>query len=135
MNKLEKQKKWPPRNLQEIRRRIIGCVREVNAALGPGLDKQAYENALARAFYGEKLMAAHDYPLRIIVDDAVLGEFRADFIVEGTILVELEAAPRLTREHVARAESHLRTEGLELCLLINFGKPKVEIKRLLPSVR
>jgi GxxExxY protein len=135
MNKLDKLKKLPPRNPKDISRRILGCAREVNAALGPGLDKQAYENALTRAFYRERLMAAHDYPLRIIVGDAVLGEFRADFIVEGTILLELEAAPTLTREHVARAESHLRTEGLELCLLINFGKPKVEIKRLLPSVR
>ena len=55
-------------------------------------------------------------------------------MVEDRVLVELKAVSMLVNEHTAQALNYLRASGLEICLLINFGKPKVEIKRYLPSI-
>jgi len=128
-------KKTLPEGLAGSITRIGDCARAVHAALGPGLDQTVYEKALARALNQDKLSIAEQYPLRIIFDGFTVGEFRADFIVTGTILVELKAVPALTREHETQALAYLRASGADVCLLINFGRPKVEIKRLLPSVQ
>jgi GxxExxY protein len=113
--------------------RIGDCAREIHAALGSGFDQPVYEKAMARALYQAKLSVAEQYPFLIRFDDATVGEFRADFIVTGTILVELKAVPVLRPEHKAQALAYLRASGADACLLINFGRPKVEIARLLPS--
>jgi GxxExxY protein len=122
-----------PKELAGSITRIGKCAHAVHAALGPGLDQPVYEKALARALNQDQLSIAEQYPLRIIFDGVTVGEFRADFIVTGTILVELKAVPTLTREHQNQALAYLRASGADVCLLINFGRPKVEIKRLLPS--
>lgn len=67
-------------------------------------------------------------------DGVVVGEFFADLFVEKRVPVELKAVSMLTQEHTAQALNYLRTTGAGVCLLINFGRSKIEIKRLLPSV-
>lgn len=67
-------------------------------------------------------------------DGVVVGEFFADLFVEKRVLVELKAVSMLTQEHTAQALNYLRATGADVCLLINFGRSKIEIKRLLPSV-
>jgi GxxExxY protein len=80
------------------------------------------------------LRVRQQYPIKVSFEDVVVGEFFADLFVEEKVLVELKAASMFTQEHTAQALNYLRATAVEVCLLINFGKPKVEIKRLLPSV-
>lgn len=68
----------------------------------------------------------------MIYDDVIVGDFFADLLVAERVLVELKAVSMLTPEHTAQALNYLRATGLEVCLLINFGRTKVEIKRLVP---
>jgi len=64
----------------------------------------------------------------------VVGDYFADLLVEELVLVELKAVTMLKDEHTAQSLNYLRATGLEICLLINFGTSKVQLKRLRRSV-
>jgi GxxExxY protein len=60
----------------------------------------------------------------------VVGEFAADIVVEKRVIVELKATKAFENAHIAQCLNYLKATGLPVCLLINFGMPKVEVKRL-----
>jgi GxxExxY protein len=123
----------PAPDVNLITQKIIGCAYDVSNTLGAGFVEKVYENALAhriRKITGFKVIQQH--PIKVVYDDIVVGEFVADLLVEDRVLVELKAVSMLTNEHVAQALNYLRATGLEICLLIIFGRTKVEIKRLRP---
>jgi GxxExxY protein len=63
-------------------------------------------------------------------EDEIVGDYVADIIVEGKVLVELKACKALDDVHFAQCLNYLKATGLPLCLLINFGTPRVQIKRV-----
>jgi GxxExxY protein len=69
--------------------------------------------------------------LSITYKGQLVGEYFADLLVEGSLVVELKCAERLANEHVAQCLNYLRASGLPVCLLVNFQKPKVEWRRIL----
>ncbi len=69
-------------------------------------------------------------PIKVYYDGVVVGEYIADLVVEGCVLVELKAVKGLDDIHTAQCLNYLKATSLKICLLINFGKPRVEIKRL-----
>jgi len=60
----------------------------------------------------------------------VIGEYTADLLIEEKVLVELKAVKTLDENHAAQCIHYLKATGLRLCLWINFGNPKAEVKRL-----
>jgi GxxExxY protein len=60
----------------------------------------------------------------------IVGDYNADLLVERCVLVELKAVRTLDAVHSAQCLNYLKATGLRLCLLINFGNPRLEIKRL-----
>jgi len=120
------------KDVNEITRQIIGCAFDVSNSLGCGFVEKVYENALVHLIRKAGLKVAQQYPIKVTFDGILVGEFVADLLVEEQVLVELKAVSMLVNEHTAQALNYLRASGLQVCLLINFGKPKVEIKRLLP---
>jgi GxxExxY protein len=60
----------------------------------------------------------------------VVGEFYADIFVEGKVIIELKAVKILMPEHQAQLINYLKATGIEVGLLINFGNPKLEYRRL-----
>jgi GxxExxY protein len=123
----------PLQDVNEITQKIIGCAFEVSNTLGIGFVEKVYENALVHLIRKAGLKVVQQYPIKVTFDGILIGEFVADLLVEDRVLVELKAVSMLVNEHTAQALNYLRASGLELCLLINFGRTKVEIKRLLPS--
>lgn len=69
--------------------------------------------------------------MRIRYDGVVVGEYAADLIVEDSVLIELKAVRLLDADHSAQCLNYLKASGITLCLLINFGRPRVEIKRII----
>ncbi len=69
---------------------------------------------------------------RIVVfyDEVIVGEYTADLLVEDQVIVELKAVGALRDVHAPQCRNYLRATGKPLCLLINFGGPKVEIRRI-----
>ncbi|RLD05048.1 MAG: GxxExxY protein [Chloroflexi bacterium] len=128
---MEKSSKY--QDVNEITRKIIGCAYEVSNTLGIGFVEKVYENALAHLVRKSGLSVAQQHPIKVLFDGIIVGDFYADLLVENRVLVELKAVSRLVDPHTAQSLNYLRASEMEICLLINFGKSKIEIKRMRPS--
>ena len=116
--------------LNPITEKIIGCAYTVSNTLGVGFLEKVYENALAHELRKAGLRVAQQHPIQVRYDGEVVGEYVADFLVERVVLVELKAVRELDAVHMAQSLNYLKATGLKLCLLINFGKTRIEIKRV-----
>jgi GxxExxY protein len=121
--------------LQPLTERIIGCAFRVANALGCGFVEKVYENALAHEMRKSGLSVVQQRGLVVLYDDEIVGEFTADLIVEDQVIVELKVVSALSDIHVPQCRNYLRATGKSLCLLINFGRPKVEIRRITAQAR
>ena len=120
--------------INKITEKVIGCAYQVSNSLGIGFVEKVYENALAHEIRKAGLKVFQQSPIKVMYDDILVGDFLADMLVEGTVLIELKAVSMLKYEHTAQSLNYLRASGLEICLLINFGTTRVQIKRLHCSV-
>lgn len=116
--------------INSISEKVIGCAYRVSNGLGNGFLEKVYENALAHELQKAGLKTNQQYPLRVCYDGVIVGEYFADILVEDLIVLELKAVKTLEDIHLAQCINYLKATELPLCLLINFGKPKVEIKRI-----
>ncbi len=116
-------------DLNRLSERIIGCAFQVSNTLGCGFLEKVYENALAHELRKNGLHIAQQSPIKVIYDDVVVGDYFADLLVENTVIVELKAVKEINPAFAAQCLNYLKATDLSLCLLLNFGKPRVEIKR------
>ena len=101
---------------------IIGAAVEVQRVLGTGLSEAAYGAALEVELAEREIGFKRDVPLSAHYKSRQLGEvYRAGFVVEQSVIVELRAADVLTDLHRAQVQAALRLSGLKLGLLINFN--------------
>jgi GxxExxY protein len=114
----------------ELTEQIIGCFYEVSNALGCGFLEKVYENAVTVALRKSGLSVQQQVRFVIMYEGVEVGEYIADLVVENRILVELKAVKALDEIHTAQCINLLRASNLRVCLLANFGKPKVEVKRI-----
>lgn len=110
--------------------RLIACAFKVQNTLGCGFLEKVYENALVHECRKAGLVVEAQHPIKVLYDGTVIGEFAADLLVEGHLLVELKAVKALDDIHLAQCLNYLKATGLRTCLLLNFGKPSLEIKRV-----
>ena len=105
----------------DFSREIIGSAVEVQRVLGTGLLESAYCAALAIEFAERGLRFAQEVPITGQYKGRTLGvAYRADFIVEGSVIVEVKAIDVTTEVHRAQLLSYLRLTGMRLGLLVNF---------------
>ena len=116
-----------------ITEKIIASAFKVSNTLGIGFIEKVYENALAHQMRKDGLKVVQQHPIAVEYDGILAGEFFVDMFVEDRVLVELKAVSELTPEHIAQALNYLRASRLEACLLINFGKSRLQIRHLHPS--
>lgn len=114
----------------ELTKKIIGCAFTVSNALGAGFLEKVYENALVHELRKQGLRVEQQKIITAQYDGVVVGDYIADLIVENQILIELKAAKGLDDVFVAICLNYLKVTKLRRCLLINFGKPKIEIRRI-----
>jgi GxxExxY protein len=120
-------------DLDEITERIIGAAHRVSNTLGTGFVEKVYENAHAHEMRKGGLMVVQQHPIKVVYDGIVVGDFYVDILVENLVLVELKSVSSLNDDHMRQALNYLRASTLPACLLINFGTPKAQIRRLHPS--
>ena len=116
--------------LNELSGRAIGCAFIVLNTLGAGLLQEVYENALAYEVRAAGLSAVQLYGAKVHYGDILVGEYFADPLVSDVLLVELKTAKALDDAHRMQCTNYLKATGLQLCLLLNFGKPRLEINRV-----
>ena len=115
--------------INQITRKIIGCGFKVSNTLGAGFLEKVYENALAYEIRKAGLDVIKQYPVDVYYDGVVVGEFAADLVVEGLVLVELKAINDLGLKEEAQCLNYIKATNLPVCLLLNFGKPKMSTDR------
>ena len=110
---------------------VIGSAFEVANVLGAGFLEKVYERALIRelALRGVSAKAQISFP--VCYKGQYLGEYVADLVVEEKLMVELKCVERFANEHLAQCINYLKSSGLQVALLLNFQRPKVEWKRVL----
>jgi GxxExxY protein len=108
----------------------IGCAIELSNRLGVGFNEKVYERGMVHPMRKAGLDVQKQVPLKVTFDGVCLGEYFADLIVNGCILIELKAIEALAPVHTAQCINYLRATGLHVCLLINFGKPRLQWKRI-----
>ena len=96
--------------------------------------EEIYENALAHRLGKAGLNIQQQHPIQVFDEDGtILGDFYADLIIEGRIVVELKAVKSIADEHVAQLLGYLRSSRIEHGLLINFGAPVLFVKKFVMS--
>lgn len=118
-----------------VSERIIGCAFKAREALGHGFLEKVYENALAHELHKAGLGVQQQAGIEVFYDGVNVGIYFADLLVDGRILVELKSVKALDDAHMAQCLNYLKATGLQTCLLLNFGKTKVEVRRLSMSRR
>jgi GxxExxY protein len=115
----------------DITERVIGSAFEVHKFLGNGFQEVIYQRALAYEMQQVGLSFAREISQDIFYKDLPepIGTRRADFVVEGKVLVELKAVVLLENAHWAQVLNYLRAYRLEVGLLINFGGKSLVFKR------
>jgi GxxExxY protein len=117
--------------LDDLTYQINGAIYEVNRELGSGFLEKVYENALLKELDLRGLKAESQVPMTVRYKGAPVGDYFADVVVEGKIIIELKAVEMLKGIHEAQLLNYLKATGCKCGLLVNFTYPKAEIKRFI----
>ena len=112
----------------ELTEEIIQCFFKVYNQLGWGFLEKVYENALLIELEKCDLNCEAQKPIKVFYEEKEIGNYFADIVVEGVVIVELKAAETLAPEHEAQLLNYLKATKIEVGLLLNFGK-KPQFKR------
>jgi GxxExxY protein len=112
----------------EITERIIGAFYRVYNTLGYGFLEKVYQNAMEVELSRAGLAFVPQAPLKVYYGGVVVGEYFADFLVEGCVIIELKAAEAIATEHHAQLLNYPKATDINVGLLVNFG-PKPEVRR------
>jgi GxxExxY protein len=115
---------------QGLTEKIIGVCFDVSNELGSGFLESVYRKALSLGLEEQGLRVQSEVPLKVMFCGHVVGNFYADLIVEDRIVLEIKAVTFLSPDFEAQLVNYLRATGCKVGLLINFGKRRVEWKRM-----
>ena len=127
MDRIKNKKELPHSDISES---IIGCCFEVMKELGSGFLENVYKNALYLAMKQKGLDVTTEQSFEVVFRKHKIGKYVADLIVENLIVVELKCCKILLPEHQAQLINYLKASELPVGLLVNFGNPRLEYKRL-----
>lgn len=117
--------------LDSLTEAVIGAAFTVSNALGHGFLEAVYKNALAEelAFIGHRAIKERPFPVHY--RGAQVGLYVADIVVNDILVVELKVVDALAQAHRAQLLNYLRASGLPVGLLMNFGRPRLDVKRVI----
>jgi GxxExxY protein len=116
--------------INQITENIIGASFTVSNELGCGFLEKVYENALAHELRKSGFNVLQQHEIEVLYDGVAVGKYFADLFVEDSVIVEVKAISGLDDSQKAQCLNYLIATGLKIGLLINFGKPRIEIKRV-----
>ena len=114
---------------EQLTQRIIGAAYRVYNKMGFGFLESVYEKCLLIELRGEGLRAESEKPIVVQYDNEVVGEFKADILVEDTVILELKSVRKITQSHEVQLVNYLVATGKPIGLILNFAEQKVEVKR------
>ena len=108
---------------------IIECAKQVRSVLTPGFEEKVYKNALYIELVDRGLPVETEVSFQVYYKNHVVGDYRADMIVDRRVIVELQAVSSLATIHEVQLVNYLTATGIDEGLLINYGSDKIEIRR------
>ena len=115
--------------LNSLTERIIGSAFKVLNTLGTGFVEDVYHNALVHELRKGGLVATTKEAIKVFYDGIEVGKFIPDILVNDLVIIELKATKNHDDAFTAQCLNYLKATGKPLCLLLNFGKPQLDIKR------
>lgn len=115
--------------IEELIKKTVQCAFNVRMHLAAGFLESVYQKALWWELQENGIRADMEMPINVYYKDRVVGEFKADLIVEGEIIVELKAVQHLNAMHESQLVNYLTATHKDHGLLINFGGERIEIRR------
>jgi GxxExxY protein len=116
--------------IDSITSKIIGAAQKVSGALGNGFLERVYENALAMELGNLGMAFKQQEPCLVSYEGEVVGTYVVDLLVEDCVVIEIKAQVAIERSHVAQCVHYLRATTLRVALLLNFGRPRLEWRRV-----
>jgi len=110
--------------------RIIGAAFEVHDQLGYGFLERVYQRALQVELLRRGVTAEIEKRIQVQYKGVVVGDYDADLIVDGCVAVEIKVAPQYDKRDETQLLNELKATGLKVGMLVNFGRAKLEYKRL-----
>jgi GxxExxY protein len=111
--------------------KIFAAAIQVWKTLGYGFLEKVYENALAIELRGRGMVCEQQKPVKVHYSGYIVGDYMADIVVDGKIILELKSARAIDDAHIAQTLNYLKATGLRLALILNFGPEKMESKRMI----
>jgi GxxExxY protein len=125
--------KEPKKPLEDLTYQVIGCAMRVHNKLGSGLKEAHYQRALSLELAAAGLSYETERPHEVDIDGAAVGLLYVDHLVEGQLIVEEKAVSHsMTNDEIAQVITYLCALELNVGLLINFGRNRLEYKRIFP---
>jgi GxxExxY protein len=110
--------------------KIRGCIFDVYNELGHGHKEQVYQKALAKELEEKEIPFKREVNLKVKYKGESVGNYRPDFLIEEKVMVEIKAVEFMPKSYEEQLIHYLKSTEIKLGLLVNFGRPKLEIKRL-----
>lgn len=117
-------------HLNQLSHLIIGIAIDIHKKLGPGFQEKIYEEALLKEIEKTGIGFEKQKVVRVDYDGQSLGHQRIDLLVEGKVILEIKACTKIIPIHRDQLISYLKTADKRLGLILNFGRRKLEIKRV-----
>jgi GxxExxY protein len=114
---------------KHITDKILRAFYNVYNALGPGFLEKVYENALAIELHGMELRVAQQQPLKVYYHGQLVGDYKADLVVDGLVILELKVADAMNEAFEAQLMNYLKATEIEVGMILNFG-PEPKFKRI-----
>jgi len=115
---------------KELSYAVVGAAMEVHRALGAGFLESVYQAALAYELRLRNIPFEEQVRMPVYYKGHLVGEYIADFVIDGKIILEIKAVTEINDAHRAQAINYLAATGFELAILLNFGAPKLQQERL-----
>lgn len=115
--------------IDSLIRVVMDCAVLIRRQLGPGYLESVYKNALIVELRKHGLSYEIEMPINVYYDNVLVGEFKADIVVEKMLIIELKAVNSLYVAHEVQLVNYLTSTGIDNGLLINFGAEQLQFKR------
>ncbi len=120
---------------EDLTHAIIGCAYKVYNTLGYGFLESVYEKSLLIELSKKGIQAQAQQAIVVQYEGCIVGEFKADILVEDTVIVELKSIQQITKAHEVQLVNYLCATGKDFGLLINFSEKGVETKRKVRDIK
>ncbi len=114
---------------EKLIKNIVQCVYSVRGKLSAGFLESVYKNALYIELKKHDIPVETEVPVKVFYDDIVVGEYKADMIVDRRVIIELKAVNALCSANEVQLVNYLTALKIDNGLLVNFGSERIEIKR------